>query len=285
MEYTLPAGGLTSPVAAENSLSKAMKVTVLGCATSTGVPVVGCDCEVCRSAEIENKRTRSSALVETGGLEILIDTSTDLRNQALREGFTDISAVLYTHSHADHTNGIDDLKPFTRFGKKVINCYANQSTAENLRRNFSYIFRDDDTGDIRPSLRLNEIKNDFFIGETKIVPLKIRHGSWEILGYRIGGFAYLTDCNGIPAETMEKISGVELLIIGALRRKPHPAHFNLEQTLEQIKIISPRKAVLTHMSCDMDYFELKNNLPENVEPAKDGAVFEINGKGEERKIV
>ncbi|WP_462137769.1 MBL fold metallo-hydrolase [Candidatus Mycalebacterium sp.] len=256
-----------------------MKVTVLGCATSTGVPVPGCDCGVCSCAAEENLRTRSSALVETADLSLLIDTSPDLRTQALRANISAISAVLYTHSHADHTNGIDDLKPFTDFGRKIIDCYANPETAANLRRNFGYIFGDESPGEVKPNLRLNEIDGDFSIGQMRIIPVKIDHGSWKILGYRIGNFAYLTDCNGIPPESMKKLAGLELLVISALRYSPHPSHFNLEQTLEHIEIISPKKAVLTHMSCKMGYFELKKNLPANVEPARDGAIFEIQNTG------
>ena len=275
MEYTLYGAG----VCARNVLNQAIKATVLGCATSTGVPVVGCDCPVCCGGAPENNRTRSSVFVETGGLNILIDTSTDLRTQALRHGLSRISAVLFTHSHADHTNGIDDLKPFTHFGRDAINCYANPDTAARLRKNFGYIFGDANSADMKPNLRLNEITGDFFLEGTKVIPLDIRHGKWNILGYRIGGFAYITDCNGIPPESMEKLGGLDLLIISALRYKPHPSHFNIEETLQQIDAISPRRAALTHMSCDLDYFELRKTLPENVEPARDGAVFNVRDAG------
>lgn len=273
MEYTLCGAG----ICARDVLNQTIKATVLGCATSTGVPVVGCDCAVCGGGAPENNRTRSSILVETGGLNILIDTSTDLRAQALRCGLSRISAVLFTHSHADHTNGIDDLKPFTRFGKDAIDCYANPDTAARLRNNFNYIFGDAKAADVRPNLRLNEITGDFSLGGVRVVPLDIRHGRWNILGYRIGGLAYITDCNGIPPESMEKLKGLDLLIISALRYRPHPSHFNIEETLNRIESLSPRRAALTHMSCDLDYFELKKTLPENVEPARDGAVFEITG--------
>ena len=261
-------------------MGDSVKVTVLGCAASTGVPIIGCDCQTCASGKEENLRTRSSVFIETGGLNILIDTSPDLRLQALREDFSQIDAVLYTHSHADHTNGIDDLKPFTRFGKQTIECYANSSTAANLRENFGYIFGDKSPGQLKPNLHLNEIDEEFSIGQTRIIPLEIMHGSWKILGYRIGNFAYLTDCNGIPKDSMEKLLDLEVLIIGALRYRPHKAHFNLEQTLEQIGIILPKRALITHMSCDMDYFELKKNLPGNIEPAKDGIKFEVRKNGE-----
>lgn len=259
-------------------------MTVLGCATSTGVPVLGCNCGVCYCAAEENRRTRSSALVETAGLSLLIDTSPDFRAQALRENISSVSAVLYTHSHADHTGGIDDLKPFTDFGRKIIECYANPATAANLKKNFGYIFGGESPGEVKPNLLLKEIDGDFSIGQTRIVPVEINHGSWKILGYRIGNFAYLTDCNGIPPESMKKLSGLELLIISSLRYSPHPSHFNLEQTLEHIEILAPRKAVLTHMSCKMGYFELKTNLPANVEPARDGAVFEIQSTGGETVV-
>ena len=173
---------------------------------------------------------------------------------------------------------MDDLKPFTHFGKETIDCYANAETAANLRNNFGYIFGVN-PADAKPNLRLNEIEEDFFLGDTKIVPLGIRHGQWNILGYRVKDFAYITDCNGIPPRSMEKLKGIQMLIIGALRYRPHPSHFNLEETLEQIEAISPKRAVLTHMSCDLDYFKLKKDLPENVEPARDGAVFEITEAG------
>lgn len=253
-----------------------MKIKILGCATSTGVPIVGCNCKVCKSEDPRNKRTRSSVYIEKNGINILIDSSTDLRCQALKNHITLINAVLYTHSHADHTHGIDDLRTFNFINKNKISCFANEMTVENIKSSFKYIFHDIPVFGGKPKLEFSVVKDDTFEFQgVEITPVEIEHSTWKILGYRIGNFAYLTDCSGIPEYSMEKLQDLDLLVIGALRYRAHPAHFNVEQAIEQVGIISPKHAVFTHMGHEIEYNELKHNLPGNIEPGYDGLEFEL----------
>lgn len=253
-----------------------MKVTVLGCATSTGVPIIGCPCSVCTSDNPKNKRTRCSVFIESNGKNILIDSSTDLRFQALREGITRLDAVLYTHSHADHTHGIDDLRTFNFINNMVIPCYGNELTINNLKNNFGYIFDSVHSAGGKPKLELNVVETDFRFDEINITPVEISHYRWKILGYRIGDFAYLTDCSGISSESMDKLKGLDLLIISALRYREHPAHFNIDQAVQIAQILNPKLTVFTHMGHEVDYDILLNELPDKIVPAFDGMKIELN---------
>ncbi len=256
-----------------------MRVIILGCATSTGVPIVGCSCEVCTSKNPKNQRTRCSVYIEALGKHILIDTSTDMRFQALRHKLTKIDAVFYTHSHADHTHGIDDLRTYNFINKTVIPCYANAETASNLRSNFSYIFDESYSAGGKPKLELNEINSAINLDGVKVKPINIGHAKWAILGYRIGNMAYLTDCSAIPEESLPDLEDLELLIISALRYRPHPAHFNVEQAIEAVKLLNPKCAVFTHMGHELDYDKLSSELPSGIEPAYDGMEFELSDPG------
>ena len=247
-----------------------MKVVILGCATSTGVPIIGCHCPVCISDNPKNKRTRCSLFIQVKDKNILIDSSTDLRFQALRHGITRLDAVLYTHSHADHTHGIDDLRTFNFVNDMVIPCFANQRTITNLKNNFGYIFDGVYSAGGKPRLDLKVVENEFDFKGIKIIPVEINHSKWMILGYRIGNMAYLTDCSGIPDESLEKLKGLDLLILSALRYREHPAHFNVEQAVEMAQKINPKLAVFTHMGHEVDYDTLLNELPDNIVPAYDG---------------
>ena len=252
-----------------------MKVIMLGCATSTGVPIVGCNCSVCRSENPKNKRTRSSIFIQKDDINILIDSSTDLRFQTLSNNITRINAVLYTHSHADHTHGIDDLRTFNFINRMEISCFGNDLTVNNIKNNFKYIFDNIASAGGKPRLTLNTVSNKFKFESIEIIPIDINHANWIILGYRIGNMAYLTDCSGIPPESVKKLQNLELLIIGALRYSPHTAHFSVEQAVEAIEMIKPRKAVLTHMGHELDYDILKQQLPRNIVPGFDGMVINI----------
>lgn len=249
---------------------------ILGCATSTGVPLVGCNCKVCISDNPKNKRTRCSVFIQVNDKNILIDTSPDLRFQALKHNIILIDAVLYTHTHADHVHGIDDLRTYNFINKMSIPCYGNELTVNNLKRNFSYIFDGSYSAGGKPKLILTEVSEDFKIGSVNITPIDINHADWIILGYRIGDMAYLTDCSGIPVHSYEKLENLDLLIIDALRTKPHAAHFSVDQALEQIERINPKRAVFTHMGHELDFDELNSQLPENITPAYDGMEFEIS---------
>ncbi len=252
-----------------------MKITVLGCATSTGVPIVGCRCDVCMSDNSKNKRTRSSVFIETSGKKILIDTSTDLRTQALRENISKIDLVLYTHSHADHTHGIDDLKAFNFINSMDIDCYANSVTLNNIKRSFAYIFDSFPAAGGKPRLNLKEVDGTINFCGIDIEPINVHHHDWRILGYRIGTFAYVTDCSHISEESREKLKGLDFLMLGALRYTPHRAHFSVEQAVEEIEKLKPKKAFLTHMGHELEYEELKEKLPSYIEPAYDGAQIEL----------
>ena len=251
-----------------------MKLLILGSGTSTGVPVIGCGCRVCTSTEPRNRRTRASALIQSRGKNILIDTSTDLRAQALSNGITRIDAVLFTHPHADHIHGIDDLRSFNMIQDAPIPCYGDSKTIERIRVMFEYIFREEPAESWRPNLTTTVVEEPFTTFHTEITPLKIHHGRSVILGFRVGGVAYLTDCSAIPAESMERLRGLDLLVIGALRRRPHPTHFSIDQALEAVEELKPKKAVLTHLSHTVDYTTDNGKLPQGVELAYDGMVVE-----------
>lgn len=254
-----------------------MKVTILGCATSTGVPIVSCSCPVCTSKNPKNSRTRCSVLVEAKGKNILIDTSTDLRFQALRHGITRLDAVLYTHSHADHTHGIDELRIYNFINKTAIPCFGNMQTIKNIKKNFKYIFDMVKSAGGKPKLILTTVADEFDFDGIKIIPVEVYHADWTIFGYRIGGMAYLTDCSGIPDWSWEKLKGLDLLIISALRYRPHPAHLNVEQAVETALKIKPRLTVFTHMGHELDYDTLLRELPDSIVPAYDGMEIEIAG--------
>jgi len=252
-----------------------MKVIILGCATSTGVPIIGCNCSVCTSQNPRNKRTRCSAFIQTRGKNILIDTSPDLRMQAFTKNITRIDVVLYTHTHADHTHGIDELRTYNFINKMTISCYGSPQTISNIKENFKYIFDGSYSAGGKPSLELTAITDDFDIDGIRIIPIEINHADWLIYGYRIGKMAYLTDCSGIPEVSLGKLKGLDLLIIDALRYKPHPAHLSVDQAVEVINKIGPRLAVFTHMGHEIEYDSLLERLPEGVMPGYDGLEFEL----------
>lgn len=252
-----------------------MKLIVLGCGTSTGVPVIGCHCDVCASTDERNKRTRSSLLVQTGGRNILIDTSTDLRSQALANRIERIDSVLFTHPHADHIHGIDDLRTFNMVQKEVIPCYGNAFTIERIRMIFDYIFRKDGNDGWKPNLTTTVVEKAFSIFDTVITPIEVIHGSASILGYRIGKMAYITDCSLLPEPSINLIKGVDVLILGALRFKPHPTHFTVQQAIDVSNEVKPKRTILTHLSHSLDYPKDNGKLPAPVELAYDGMVIEV----------
>jgi phosphoribosyl 1,2-cyclic phosphate phosphodiesterase len=253
-----------------------MKVRVLGCGTSTGVPVIGCQCDICRSTDPRNKRTRSSVLIETRDNNILIDTSTDLRQQALANDIKHIDAVLFTHPHADHVHGIDELRTFNMIqGEKAIPCYGDNATIERIRSMFSYIFSENRHGGWRPNLGLSVIDAPLRIDNINITPLEISHGNTTILGFRVENIAYLTDCSGIPESSLKNLRGLDLLILGALRHKPHPSHFTIQEAIDTAKRIAPKRTILTHLSHGIDYVKDSAPLPDNVELGYDGMEIEV----------
>lgn len=251
-----------------------MKITILGSGTSTGVPMVGCHCQVCGSTDPRDKRTRASILVESGGERILVDTSTDLRAQALREGIPQIDAVLLTHTHADHIHGIDDLRGFHFIHRRIIPCYGSPETMEKVSSNFAYIFEGLCSEGYSPLLESFPVEDTFDLFGCRIVPVPILHGSFHATGYRFDNAAYLTDCSEIPEQSLALLEGLDLLIIDALRFSPHPNHFNIEGALQVVKTLQPRRTLLTHLTHEVRQKD-GEKLPPGVEFAYDGLTVEL----------
>ncbi len=247
-----------------------MKVTVLGSGTSTGVPVIGCNCRVCTSKNPKNKRLRASIIVENNEENILVDTSIDLRAQCLAYKIKRIDAVLYTHTHADHLYGVDELRIFNFIQHRKIPIYGSEETIESIKRTFPYLFTDVFYGGGKPYLIPNIIDGNLELSGIKITPVEIMHGDLPIFGYRFSNFAYVTDVSEIPDESMNLLRDLEVLMIGALRYEPHPTHFTIEEALKVIEELKPRNAYLTHLGHSVDHDELEKSLPKNVAPAYDG---------------
>ena len=248
-----------------------MDILILGCGSSVGSPIIGK-----RLASFDSKdfRTRSSVLVNVDNKKILIDSGADFRYQALKNNIEDISFVLYTHSHADHTHGIDDLRIFSYMKQERINCFGNPYTVRDIKKNFSYIF-DINNRSGRPRINLIEINDNFIEQGIEVKPLKIKHRDWDILGYRINNFAYITDCSMIPDETFNTLYNLDLLILDSLRYTSHEAHLSVDQAIEISNKLKPKKTVLTHMSSELKYEDLLSYLPKNIAPGFDGMSIKI----------
>ena len=248
-----------------------MQLTVLGAGSSAGTPVIGCDCATCTSPDPRNQRTRcSSAITLPGGEVILIDTGPDLRQQALRERLPRVDAVLYTHIHADHLHGIDDLRAFCQRQRQQIPLYGNQFAMDHIAAKFSYVLRD--PGDFWeiPVLSANSVDQPFNLFGVDVMPIPLKHGHGDILGYRIGNMAYLTDVSAIPQNSMAMLDGLELLMLDCLRERPHPTHFDLEHSLAHASLIKARNTYLIHMTHELEYEALGRRLPPSVYVAYDG---------------
>jgi phosphoribosyl 1,2-cyclic phosphate phosphodiesterase len=268
-----------------------IRVTVLGSGTSHGVPAIGCDCEVCRSPDPRDKRTRPSILIEivpgasppahlsapfaAAVRSIIVDTSTDLRAQALANGVRRVDAILYTHTHADHVFGIDDVRRYNQMQREAIPCFGDSGTLANLRRMFGYIFEPPkQVGGGLPQLSLFPLAGAFSLGGVEIVPVPMFHGKLPVLGFRAGSFAYLTDCSLIPEESFALLDGVRTLIIDALRRRPHSTHFSVDEAIAVASRLGVERAYFTHISHDLGHASTNASLPRGVELAYDGLVIE-----------
>lgn len=253
-----------------------MKITVLGSGTSHGVPMIGCRCPVCTSSDPHNRRTRASLLVQYDDRNILIDTTFDLRTQALAAGLDRLDTVLFTHHHADHVCGFDDLRRFCCLQQARIPCYGSPDTIDNLQRMFPYVQTTDHpvTYEI-PVIGFQVIDGPFDLFGRQVIPVPVKHGRWDCLGYRFGRFAYVTDVNAIPQSSMELLTDLDVLILGALRHRPHPTHFTVEESLEIVARLTPRQTWFTHICHDLDHAATNAELPDGVELAYDGLTFDM----------
>jgi len=253
-----------------------MRVTFLGTGTSVGVPVIGCPCRVCASGDPRDKRTRQSLWIQSGETSILVDASVDFRAQALRHGIRKVDAVLLTHAHADHILGLDETRVLAYWQKGAIPVYGERRTLESVRRTFWYAFDETPDGGGKPKLDLIELPAVLQFSGLTILPVEGDHGSMPVTGYRIDGFAYLTDCKRVPPAAVEVLRGLDTLVINALRRSPdHPTHMTLSEALAAIEEVAPRRAYLVHMGHEMGHADLAASLPDNIQPAYDGLTLEF----------
>lgn len=252
-----------------------LRITMLGSGTSTGVPVIGCTCGVCRSSDPRNRRLRPGLKIELDRGTILVDAPTDLREQLLRFGLERLDAVLFTHPHADHIFGLDDLRIFNFRQQAPIPCFGSASTLSAIRRTFAYAFEDGQEGGGRPKLELNPIDGAAEICGLRVVPIPVWHGEMPVLGYRLGAFAYVTDVSRIPDSSAALLTDLDVLILGALRYRPHPTHFSIPEALEVVERLQPRRTVLTHLAHDVDHGDPAVPLPAGVEFGFDGLVVEL----------
>jgi phosphoribosyl 1,2-cyclic phosphate phosphodiesterase len=266
-----------------NDPSTPLSVIVLGSGTSQGIPIIGCRCATCQSTNPKDKRLRVSVYIDVypGKSEIshkiLIDTSPDFRQQMLVNKLDDIDAILYTHHHIDHIMGLDDIRQINQLHRKSVDVYGNEATIKHIHRAFSYIF-DENTykGGGIPDINVHVISlNKFSIKGIEITPIEYLHGPTIVWGYRIGNFAYLTDCSEIPEKEFGKLEGLEYLIIDALRYKPHPTHYSIDEAVKVSRRINAKQTYFTHMTHDLLHDETNSKLPENIQLAWDGLSFEL----------
>ena len=257
-------------------MNDTVKVTFLGTGTSQGVPVIACRCSVCVSLDFKNKRLRSSILVETGGKQIVIDTGPDFRQQMLREKISRIDAVVYTHDHIDHISGLDDIRAFNFVLKKRMDIFCSHYVNDSIRRQFPYIFSEFKYPGI-PEIDIHIIENKAFsIEDISILPVEVQHLKLPVFGYRIGGFTYITDANYISETEKEKIKGCDVIVLNALRREQHPSHFTLQEAIDLMIELKPKRAYFTHISHQLGlHNDVERELPSFIKLAYDGLRIEV----------
>ena len=253
------------------------RVTVLGSGTSHGVPMIGCACEVCQSADPRDRRLRPSIYVEVeGGPSLLVDTSTDLRQQALTFGVRKVDAILVTHSHADHVMGLDEVRRFNVLNGGAIPMYGSAATGRELRRIFQYVFEPpSQKGGGVPQIVLHEIDGDFAVHGLAVRPVPLLHGTLPILGFRFGRFAYLTDASSIPDAAWPRLDNLDVLVLNALRHRPHPTHFSLAEAVAVAERLGPRQTYFTHVCHDLPHEATNRSLPPGMALAYDGLQFAV----------
>ena len=254
-----------------------MKITFLGTGTSQGVPVIACECSVCASTDVRDKRLRTSLLLETENTTLLFDAGPDFRQQMLREKVTKLDAILLTHEHKDHIAGLDDVRAFNHKSRSAIDIYSEVRVQQAIQKEYSYVFSETRYPGV-PEMRLCTVSdNTFYINGIEILPIRAHHHCLPVYGFKIGDFAYITDANYIPKESKEKLIGVKYFVINVLRKEKHISHFCLYEALELIKEISPEKTFFTHIGHDMGFHaEVSEELPQGVYLAYDGLSVLIN---------
>jgi phosphoribosyl 1,2-cyclic phosphate phosphodiesterase len=251
-------------------------VTVLGSGTSVGVPTVGCSCDVCHSTDPRDNRLRPSILIRYDDYAVMVDSTPDFRMQVLRAGLMRLDAILYTHGHADHILGLDDVRPFNYRGRGPMPIYASQETLEIIRRVFGYAFSDSPSESSAPKLNLNVMNGEpFDLFGLEFIPIRLAHGSGTTWGFRFGQIAYLTDHSDIPEESIPKLQGLDVLFLDALRHRPHPTHTTVERAVRWAEQLKPKRAFFTHMCHDLPHAATEAMLPAHVRLAYDGLELEV----------
>lgn len=271
-----------------------LTVTLLGTGTSTGVPIIGCDCKVCQSTDPRDTRTRCACYIDAGDVAVVIDTGPDFRSQILREGIDQIDAVLYTHHHFDHIAGLDDLRPFFFWNRRRMPCYGHITTIEALKEKYDYVFGHDPYPGAA-NLELCTVESRFQVPTRRpalshktdpaevprgdatlsVEPILMYHGDMPVYGYRVDDFAYLTDVSNIPDESMEKLNGVDTLILDALRPRQHPTHFSFDESVSMAREIGARETYFIHMTHDVLHHEQDERLPDDIHLGYDGLTFTV----------
>jgi phosphoribosyl 1,2-cyclic phosphate phosphodiesterase len=253
-----------------------LRITILGSGTSHGVPAIGCECPVCLSADPRDRRLRCSIVVEAGGRALLVDTPPELRLQALRSSIRRVDALLYTHTHADHLFGLDDVRRFNEMQGGDLPVYGSDETLADVRRSYRYVFVPTQAGGGKPQLRLLPLeREEFTVAGIPVRAVPVLHGRLPVLGFRIGDFAYVTDVSLVPDPSRERLHGLDTLVLGALRWEPHPTHFTIDQAIAFAREIGPRRTFLTHLAHNVPHAETERKLPKGVRLAYDGLVLEV----------
>ena len=255
-----------------------LRITVLGSGTSVGVPTIGCDCGVCRSTDPRDKRLRPSVWIEHGGYSIVVDTTPDFRYQALRAGLRRVDAILFTHSHADHILGLDDVRPFNFHQRGPIPIYGSPDTIRVIQHVFRYVFDEKPSQSSVPRIKAFTLDEEpFELCGLKFLPVPLLHGDGNVLGFRFGAAAYLTDHSEVPESSLELLNGLDVLFLDALRHQPHPTHSTVEQSLKVVERLKPKRAFFTHICHDLPHEQTEQNLPPYVRLAFDGLRIEVEG--------